>query len=437
MTMAALTPPVRQLQRFLHDEAAGGLVLIAAALLAIVWSNSPWRDAYHELWATRLVFDIAFVRVEEDLRHLVNDGAMTVFFFVVGLEIKRELLRGELANRATASLPIAAAFGGMLVPAAIYLIVNAGEPAAHGWGIPMATDIAFALGVMALAGPSVPTSLKVFLLALAIVDDLGAILVIAVFYTEEIAIEPLVIASAIVLSIVAARAAGIRSILFYVLPGAVLWLAVLESGIHATIAGVVLALLTPAGPVRKRDDYHGGLRRLATALTAADARGDSEEADALTAEIGALTSEREPPLDQLERGLHPWATFLIVPLFALANAGLELAPSVLSAPFTSPVGLGVLLGLVVGKPAGILLFSWLSVRVGLAARPKGVGWSHLAAAGCLGGIGFTVSLFVTGLAFDLPSDAADATAGIFLASLTAATMGFLLLRRLPHSVNGS
>lgn len=404
-------------------------MLLVAAAAALGWANSPFDGSYHDLWHATLTFDLAFTRVEEDLRHLVNDGAMTLFFFVVGLEIKREVLRGELSSRQRAALPVAAALGGMVVPALIYIAINAGGDGAHGWGIPMATDIAFAVGILALAGPRVPTSLKVFLLALAIVDDLGAILVIAIFYTDSIATEPLVWASVVLGSVFLARVAGIQSILFYAGAGALFWLAVLESGLHATLAGVILALLTPAGQVTSRAGYHAELRQLMDELTAAEQRGDSEAQDNVTSEIDRLTDNREPPLDRLERTLHPWASFVVVPLFALANAGLDLSPGFVADLGSSTIGLGVLFGLVVGKPAGILLFSWLATRLGIARLPEGVSWTLIGGAGLLGGIGFTVAIFIAGLAFDSPAAIDEAKGGIFLASMVAGGAGFLVIRR--------
>lgn len=417
------------LQRFLHAEASGGVVLLVAAAVALAWANSPFDGYYHDLWHAELTFDLAFTRVDEDLQHLVNEGAMTLFFFVVGLEIKREILRGELSSMQRAALPVAAALGGMVVPALIYIAINAGGDGAHGWGIPMATDIAFAVGVLALAGPRVPTSLKVFLLALAIVDDLGAILVIAVFYTDNIAAEPLVWAALVVGGVFMARIGGIQSILFYVIPGVLFWLALLESGVHATLTGVILAFLTPAGPVKSRDTYHGELRQLMDELSTAEQRGDSRAQDDVTGEIDRLTDNREPPLDRLERTLHPWASFVVIPLFALANAGLDLSPGFLTDLGSSAIGLGVAVGLVLGKPAGILLFSWLAVRFGIASLPPGVSWAHVGGVGLLGGVGFTVAIFIAGLAFDSPVAIDEAKGGIFLASIVAGISGFLVVRR--------
>jgi len=421
------------IQRFLHAEASGGIVLTIAALVAIVWANSTWGGAYDDLWAAKLTFDLNFVTVNEDLRHLVNDGAMTLFFFVVGLEIKRELLRGELASPQKAALPVAAALGGMIVPALLYAAFNAGGDGSAGWGIPMATDIAFAVGVLALAGPRVPTALKVFLLALAIVDDLGAIAVIAIFYTDSISTEAMLWAGLVAVGIVVARISSIRTILFYVVPGILFWLAVLQSGVHATIAGVILAMLTPAGPVRSREDYHADLRRLMDELEAAKATGDRDAQDAITTEIDYLTDDREPPLDRIERALHPWASFVVVPLFALANAGLDLSPDFAVDLLGSAVGLGIVVGLVVGKPLGIVLFAWIAVRVGLAELPPGARWWDIAAIGLLAGIGFTVALFIGSLAFDSAETIDEAKAGIFVASIIAGVLGFAAVRRLQRT----
>ena len=410
------------------------MVLIAAALLAIAWANSPWASLYDDLWRAKLTFDLNLVTLHEDLRHLVNDGAMTLFFFVVGLEIKRELLRGELASPQKAALPVAAAVGGMVAPAVIFATINLGGGGASGWAIPMATDIAFAVGVLALAGPRVPTSLKVFLLALAIVDDLGAIVVIAVFYTESISVEALVWAAIAVSAVIGARIAGVRSILFYVIPGLLFWLAVFESGIHATLAGVILAFLTPAGPITSREVYHAALRQLMGELNSAQVLRGGDAQDAITAEIDRLTDDREPPLDRLERVLHPWASFAVVPLFAFANAGLDLSPDFFGRLANSAVGLGVVGGLVVGKPLGILLFSWLAVRLGMAELPAGTRWRDIGAVGLLAGIGFTVALFVASLAFDSAETVDEAKAGIFFASLVAGGIGFLAVRSAQRRV---
>jgi NhaA family Na+:H+ antiporter len=432
MTMAkpssSRRSPPRPLQRFIEAESAGGIVLIAAAAVALAWANSPWGGSYDDLWGAYLEFDLNFTVVREDLGHFVNDAVMAVFFFVVGLEIKRELLHGELASMRRAMLPVAAALGGMAVPALIYAALNAGGDGAGGWGIPMATDIAFALGVLALAGPGVPISLKVFLLALAIVDDLGAILVIAIFYTSDLDLASLGWAVLVVVAVLAAQRAGIRVLAVYVALGGLLWLAVYASGVHATLAGVVLALLTPAGRPRSLPEYHGELRSLMAQLASAEANADEDAQRAITEELDRLTDEREPPLQRLERILHPWSSFLIVPVFALANAGLDLSSDVASNLVTSPVSLGVVLGLVAGKPVGILLACWLAIRFGGAGMPAGAKWRHLAGVGVVAGIGFTVSIFISSLAFDEQGLEAEAKAGIFAASVLAAVAGLALLR---------
>ncbi len=422
------TRPPNPVQRFVRAEASSGVLLITAVVVALFWANSPWSGSYGDLWHARLALDFNLLTVNEDLRHLVNDGAMTLFFFVVGLEIKRELLHGELAAVRRASLPFAAAAGGMVLPALIYAAWNRSGDGAHGWGIPMATDIAFAMGVLALAGPRIPASLKVLLLALAIVDDLGAILVIAVFYTDALQFEPLLWAGVAVAVVLASRAAGVQSILFYVLPGVLLWLAVLESGVHATLAGVVLAFLTPAGPARSRDQYHAALRGLVDDLYRADRTGNRDEADLITSEIDRLTDSREPPLDRLERTLHPWTSFVVVPMFALANAGLDLSWDSLAGSMRSHVTLGIASGLVLGKPLGIVAFSWLTVRLHLASLPPGTRWRDLWAIGLLAGVGFTVSLFISGLAFDRAALVNEARAGILAASVFAGAGGFVAVR---------
>ncbi len=378
------------MSEFLRLEAAGSLVLLAATIVALVWANSPWDGAYRDLWATELSAHIGGLEIEDHLAGAVNDGLMAVFFFVVGLEIKRELVRGELREVRKASLPAIAAIGGMVVPALIFVALNAGGDGARGWGIPMATDIAFAVGILALAG-RVPTSLKVFLLALAIVDDLGAIAVIAIFYTEEIALDAGAIAVALVALVFVLQRVGVRSVWPYVIAGVALWVAVFESGVHATVAGVALGLLTPAWPL-----------------------GDDDGA--------------ESPLERLERMLHPWVSFGIVPLFALANAGVALSGDSLSAAAESRVAIGIVLGLVAGKTAGILLATWLAVRTGAGSMPAGARWPQIAGVAMLGGVGFTVSLFVTGLAFDAPALAGDAKLGVFAGSLVAGVLGFTVVR---------
>lgn len=375
-------------QRFAETESSGGIVLLACTALALVWANSPVASSYSSLWHTPVALGTGGARLTLSLGHWIGDALMAVFFLLVGLEIKREFLFGELSSARTAALPLAAALGGMLVPAAIYVLFNAGGPGASGWGIPMATDIAFALGILALLGPRVPVSLKVFLAALAIADDIGAVLVIAVFYTATLSLPALGVAAGVVALAALANRAGVRSPLAYGLIGVPLWVAVHASGIHATIAGVLLAATVPARP------------RPAT--------------------------EAEAPLHRMERALHPWVAFAIVPLFALASAGVRLGGAGVG---TGAITWGVLLGLLLGKPIGILGATWVALRMG-AAPLAGVGWRALHGVSWLGGIGFTMSLFVAQLAFDSDDALAAAKLGILGASAVAAVVGWVLLRTL-------
>ncbi|MEO6042731.1 MAG: Na+/H+ antiporter NhaA [Tepidiformaceae bacterium] len=415
-------------QAFVRTEASGGIVLLAATVVALAWANSPWDESYFELWHARLSLDLALFRIDEDLGHLVNDGLMAIFFFVVGLEIKRELLHGELASPRKAALPVAAALGGMIVPALFYSVFNAGGDGARGWGIPMATDIAFALGALALLGRRVPFSLKVFVLALAIVDDLGAIGVIAVFYTDSIAWEPAAWAVALLAVIVVANRAGLRSVDVYVALGIVFWVAVLKSGVHATLAGVVLAALTPARPYYDGDSFETNAQGLLASLTNRGAREEDESAKQDTLlQLERLSRESTAPLDRLEHLLHPWVSYLVVPLFALANAGIPISGSAVRDAASSGVTLGVITGLVLGKPLGILAMAWLACRLGWAELPENVSMAHILGAGLLAGIGFTVSLFITGLAFEDAKLIADAKLGILAASLLAGICGYVYL----------
>jgi NhaA family Na+:H+ antiporter len=417
--------------RLLRTAPAAGLVLLGCAVVALVWANSPWAHGYHAVWETPVTLRVGASAATLTLHAIVNDGLMAVFFFLVGLEIKREVLVGELARLRQAALPVAAALGGMVVPALLFLLFNAGEPTARGWGIPMATDIAFALGVLALVGSRVPSSLRVFLSALAIADDLGAVLVIALFYTAGVSWGALGAAGALLLLSLAANAAGVRSWVIYALIGVALWVAVLLSGVHATVAGVLLAMTIPS---RTRIDEDALLAGARAALEDFDRACDpattvlSNRAhqDALY-RLEVLSEQALPPLARLEHGLHGIVTFGIMPLFAHANAGVSLsgAGSVLD----SPVAHGVLLGLVVGKPVGIALASWLAVRVGAAALPAGVTWRSLTGVAVLGGIGFTMSLFIAGLAFgSAPEQLTAAKLGTLTASLIAGVLGWSLLR---------
>jgi NhaA family Na+:H+ antiporter len=404
--------------RFLAIEAAGGILLLVATVAALVWANSPWSDDYAALWSSTVRIDVGSYSFEEDLRHVVNDLLMAVFFFVVGMEIKRELVVGELRDRRRVALPAMAALGGMVVPALVYVAFNAGEPSIDGWGVPMATDIAFALGVVALLGSRVPEQVKVMLLTLAIVDDVGAITVIAVFYTDDTAVGPLLAAAVLVVLAAAMHRAHVVYPPLFVILAAALWLAIYESGVHATIAGVVMGLLMPATPrqsVLETDEIVDVLENRAN-LGADEVRAT---ADLIKASVS--------PCDRLIDALHPWTSFVIVPLFALANAGIELSAERFTDP--SRVFLGVAVALVLGKLLGVASFSWLAVRSGLGRLPDGVGWSHVIGVSAVAGIGFTVSLFIADLAFEDPLVLADAKAGILTGSLVAALAGAALLRR--------
>lgn len=415
-------------QSFMATESAGGLVIVIAAVVALVWANSPWDQSYQDLWHSALVFDVGVLSVEESLGHFVNDGLMVIFFFVVGLEIKRELVHGELATPRRAVLPVAAAAGGMIAPALLYVALNgtAGD-AAKGWGVPVATDIAFAIGILALVGSRVPFGIKIFLLALAIVDDLGGILVIAVFYTSSISYEALGWAALVVIAILALRSYDVRSYNIYIVLGVLLWLAVLESGIHATLAGVVLAMLTPSRPLYSPEEWAGQAQPLIQDYRTARSRGDLDQAETVLRDMEGLSRETESPLDRLTHMLHPWVSYVIVPVFALANAGVAISGQAIGDAVVSEVTLGIILGLVVGKPVGIVVLTYLAVRLGFASLPAGVNWRHITGAGFLGGVGFTVALFITDLAFVNEALITDAKMGILAASAIAGTLGFLYL----------
>lgn len=425
---------LRPLQEFLSTSSASAALLLAAALAALVWANSPWRAGYDQLWQTPVGVRLGGWTVGMDLRHWVNDGLMTLFFLVVGLEIKRELLTGELRDRRAAVLPAIAAVGGMVVPALFYTAVTLGGPGSRGWGIPMATDIAFALGVLTLAARHAPANVKPFLLTLAIVDDIGAIAVIGLFYSEGLAWRWLGAAVGVVLVILVLHRIQVRAAVVYVVLGAVLWIVTFESGVHPTIAGVALGLLTPALPFQRPRAVSAEAVR-----TAEETRDEPDPPDADAPQwlwLAWLAREVVSPLSRVEHLLLPWTSFVILPIFAMANAGVRISPSSLPDTVTSPVALGVILGLVLGKAVGISAASWVAVRLGIGRLPTGVGWSHIVGTAAVAGIGFTVSLFVTELAFDQATLVAEAKLGILVASILAGFVGFLVLRRAPAAVDG-
>jgi NhaA family Na+:H+ antiporter len=374
---------------FLKLESASGLLLMFAALAAITWANSPWAGSYATTWNS--TFSISYgsaFSLSKPLVLWINDGLMAVFFLLVGLEIKREITTGELNSRSSAALPAAAALGGMVLPAVIYCLLNLGHPSIRGWGVPMATDIAFSLGILALVGSRVPLALKVFLTALAIVDDLGAVAVIAAFYTDQIHWPMLGAALGSWVALMFLGKLGVRSSVLFALVGCVVWVCMLKSGVHATIAGVLVAFAIPA--TRRPDEQYSLAERW-------------------------------------EHGLHPWVAFLIVPVFALANAGVTLDGNAVASA-VQPISIGIVAGLFLGKLMGVTGFSWLAVRLGWASLPDGIRWLDIVGVSLLAGVGFTMSLFIADLAFDAPADVAAARIGILIASAVAGCAGFGVLR---------
>ncbi|OFW53108.1 MAG: Na+/H+ antiporter NhaA [Actinobacteria bacterium RBG_16_70_17] len=514
---------LRPVLRFTRVEAAGGLVLLLAAVAALVWANLPSTDSYERFWESSVDIRIGAGALHETLRGLVNDGLMTIFFFVVGLEIKRELVHGELQDPKTAALPVLAAVGGMVIPAAIYLAFAAGIGAAHGWAVPVATDIAFSLGVLALLGNRVPVGARLFLLTLAIADDIGGIVVIALAYTEQVRVWWLLGSIATLVAVWAAGRVKVRALTFYCLAAFAAWFCLLESGVHATLSGVALAFLTPAAALYGDEQYRDRTRRIlgryetdaaaphgderidqAALALAAVARESVSPLDRLdralhpwssfavvpifalanagvrfagidlaeaathpvtlgllagkvigitgftwlavrlgwgrlpratgwrqVVGLAAVARESVSPLDRLDRALHPWSSFAVVPIFALANAGVRFAGIDLAEAATHPVTLGVALGLLAGKVIGITGFTWLAVRLGWGRLPRATGWRHVVGLAAVAGIGFTVALFIAGLAFTDPLLADQAKLGIFAGSLLAGLLGYVVLRLTP------
>ncbi|MEQ1611930.1 MAG: Na+/H+ antiporter NhaA [Hyphomicrobiaceae bacterium] len=376
--------------KLIHHEAAGGVVLLIAAVIALIVSNSALSSAYDALLDTPVTIRVGALNLDKPLLLWINDGLMAIFFFLVGLEIKKEMLAGALSSRSQAALPIIAAIGGMAVPAMVYSLINIGDAAAlRGWAIPAATDIAFAVGVLALLGSRVPVALKVFLLALAIIDDLGAIIIIALFYTSKLSLLALGLAAGGIIILALLNWSGVTRLAPYVLVGIFIWVCVLKSGVHATLAGVVVALAIP-----------------------------------LRAEGSAPYS----PLEAAQTALHPWVTFLVTPLFAFANAGVSLEGFTL-AKLVAPIPLGIAAGLFIGKQVGIFGASYLAIKAGIAQMPEGATWRQIYAVAIIAGIGFTMSLFIGMLAFDDPAHAADVRMGVLVGSLLSAVVGFLLLKR--------
>jgi NhaA family Na+:H+ antiporter len=411
--------------RFLLIETAGGVVLLLFTVAALVLSNSQWARLFLNAWETRVGFQFGSFEFARSLRDWINDGLMTLFFFLVALELKRELALGELKNPRAAALSIAAALGGMLVPAVLYRTLQSGHPGETGWGTVMATDTALVIGCLAVLGSRIPHSLRVFMLSLAIVDDIGAILVVAIGYSSHISWGALAAGMVGVAVVLAMALVGVRSIPLYFLVGSLVWLAVDASGIHATITGVVFGLMTPVRRWVSDQRLYSLLSQVVAHPAGNEASGDTKDRQTLqVAEIAAR--ESLSPVERLEIALHPWVSFVIMPLFAFANAGLPLSLG----DFGSSVTVAVFVGFALGKPLGVLTFSWLAVRSGIAIRPPELSWSLLAGGGLLAGIGFTMALFIANLAFS-KSLIDSAKLGIFLASVASAVTGLALLMWLP------
>jgi NhaA family Na+:H+ antiporter len=416
--------------KFVHLQYTSGIVLLLSVVAAIFWVNSAYQESYHALWEYHFRIGLEGFLLDKPLHSWINDGLMAVFFFVIGLELKREFMNGELSSVKKASLPMVAALGGMLVPAGIYFFINRGGPAEHGWGIPMATDIAFALALLSMAGKHIPNSIKVFLSALAVADDLGAVLVIAFFYTGNLNWLPLGVAAVFLLLLVLGNLLGIRATAFYVVLGVAVWIGFLLSGVHATIAGVLVAFTIPAATKINERIYVENLRRLSdefeeqipnnsTLITSAQ----QEVID----RVKRLSQAAETPLQKIENALHPWVAFFIMPLFALSNAGMVIGADFFRS-LLNPVSTGVILALLLGKFFGVLSFSWLMVKLGISSLPDQSGWKHMIGVALLAGVGFTMSLFISSLAFDSPEFIDQAKYGILVASVAAGGLGLFALK---------
>ena len=424
--------------QFLHRERSSGIVLGIFVLLALVLANSPFREAYTHFLEHHFGFSInGQTYLDFSLEHWINDGLMSMFFFVVGLELKREFIGGELRDLRKVTLPVVAALCGMLFPAAIYLIFNAGAATSQGWGIPMATDIAFALAVLQLLGNRVPMSAKVFLTTLAIVDDLGSVVIIALFYTTEISFASLAIGFVVLTVMFAGNRLGVKSVCFYgVLGIGGVWLAFLTSGVHATISAVLAAMVIPADARIPEATFLARIRKLTRQFENAapnDVRTLEPEQVEILARVQADSSRAVPPLQRLEHGLHPLVAFVVMPIFALANAGISFVDLNFGAVFSNGVAIGVMAGLLVGKPVGIVFAVWITERLGFGRRLRGMTWQRVWGLGFLAGIGFTMSMFITMLAFTSPENAIQSKLGIFAASIVGGIAGYIILRKSSHS----
>lgn len=411
-TTVRLLSPFRD---FLKTESSGAILLAGSAIFALIWANSPWSGSYESLWSSHIAITVAGHSLDLDLRHWVNDGLMTIFFFVVGLEIKREVTSGHLSNRRSALLPVVAAIGGMAVPALIYLLI-AGQAAPRGWAIPVATDIALAIGVMSVAKGRIPSSLRAFLLGLAIVDDIGGIIIIAVVYSSGVAFGWLTAAGVGIGTALLIRRTGVQSVLVYVVVGVAVWYAMFEGGIHPTIAGVIMGVMAPTS-ARSQSDF------IDVEEVTDFSQSDDRSSDDAKGK-GSISV-----VEWLEHALHPWSSYLIVPIFALANSGIHVSIDGLRDAAGSAVTWGVFLGLLVGKPLGIVLATKIAVRTGVADSPQGATGIHILGTGTAAGIGFTVALFITELALDNPVDQTNAKLAILLASVIAVIAALAILMR--------
>jgi NhaA family Na+:H+ antiporter len=423
---------LRPTQQFFKKEAASSILLIAATIIALVWSNSDIGETYHGFWHTEISFGFGPFRISKTLVHWINEGLMALFFFTVGLEIKREILVGELASPKKALLPAVAALGGMVVPGLIYVALNIGSPTIHGWGIPVATDIAFALGAVAVFGRRLPVSLRIFLAAFAIADDLGAVVIIAIFYTKTIVWSYLFICLFLILCLAVANFLWVRRTIIYALLGLATWFFVLGSGVHATIAGVIVSLFVPARGKYDTDHFLKNVNNIIEQFECEEQScGHSillnqEHLNAVHA-LEIACHDVETPLQRLLHALHPWVAFLILPVFAMGNTGLVFHDIDFSQAVSSPVTPGIIFGLVFGKPLGVLCSSYLAVKTGVASLPNDVGWGHILGGGMLGGIGFTMSLFISDLSFSSPQIHDYAKMAILAGSVLSAAIGMTFL----------
>jgi NhaA family Na+:H+ antiporter len=423
------------LHGFLQRQGVGAIVLFIAAVAALIWANSRWAGLYQDI--SHAYFDITIgpLKARQSILHWINDGLMTIFFFLVGMEIKYEVLRGHLSSWKKAALPAIAALGGSIVPVGIYILFNHGTAGAHGWGIPMATDIAFAVGVLALL-PSISDELRVFLLALAIVDDIAAIVVIAIFYSQGIYLTSLLIAAGLLLLIIIGQRVLPRFGILQIILAFLFWMAVLSSGVHATLAGVILAFTVSAESRFDLNQFETEAGTILHEFKQAVRNGETGKADHLLGALETLTIHTDPPIDRLTRAILPLVTLVILPLFALANAGVTLTVASIVSSFRSPVFWGIAAGLLIGKPVGIAALSWLAVRVRLAEFPEAATMREIIGVGILGGIGFTVALFVASIAFQDPDQLEAAKFAILSASCVAGLIGYLTLRLGENSVAG-